>query len=182
MQFIVLLICAALFGIFLLLAMWSIKNGIGPNPSSPKQIKAIMNQIDPQARGLILELGSGWGTLAVALARRFRKCQIIGYESSPVPYLFAKFLYQFYRLPNLQFKRQNFLKMPLDDASVIVCYLYRGGMARLKPKFDQELKPGTRIISNTFSLPQSTPDTVVQVDDLFQTKIYCYKMLPIDGE
>lgn len=176
MQFIVLLICAALFGIFLLLAIWSIKNGIGPNPSSPKQIKAVMSQIDPHARGLILELGSGWGTLAVALARRFRECQIIGYESSPVPYLFAKFLNQFYRLPNLQFKPRNFFKMPLHDASVIVCYLYGGGMAKLKPKFDQELRPGTRVISNTFSLPQSTPDAVVQVEDLFRTKIYSYTM------
>jgi 16S rRNA A1518/A1519 N6-dimethyltransferase RsmA/KsgA/DIM1 with predicted DNA glycosylase/AP lyase activity len=176
MHFIVTLFYAAPFALFLLLAIWSIKNGIGPNPSSPKQIKAILSQIDPNSSGLILELGSGWGTLAIALARRFKNYQVIGYESSPIPYLVSKLLNGFYRWPNLRFKRQNFFKVPLNDASVIVCYLYRGAMGKLKQKFDQELRTGTRIISNTFSLPESTPDAVVQVEDLFRTKIYSYTM------
>lgn len=171
-----LLIYGALFLLFLLLVIWSIRNGIGPNPSSPRQIKAMMSQIHLHTKGLILDLGSGWGTLAIALARRFPDCRIIGYESSPIPYFVSQLLNQIYRLPNLQFQRRDFFKVDLNDASVLVCYLYRGAMKRLKSKFDRELRAGSRVISNTFSLPQSTPDAVVQVEDLFKTKIYCYTM------
>jgi hypothetical protein len=174
MHYLLWLTYIAPFIIFLLIFSWSFKNGIGPNPSSAKQTRGIIEQIPTDTVGNIIDLGSGWGTLAIAIAKRFPQATVIGYESSPVPYLFAKVFAGMKRLRNLHFYRKNFLKVNLKDASVIVCYLHRGAMKRLGPKLMKELNPGTRVISNTFSLTELKPSRVIQIDDLFRTKIYCY--------
>jgi trans-aconitate methyltransferase len=167
-----------LFGIFLpltiaaLIVYWSIKNGIGPLPSTPKQTRAMLNCFPENVEGSILELGSGWGRLALAMARRFPENKVVAYESSPIPYLFSRI---FSRRANLHFYRQDFLDVPLSNAGAIVCYLYPGGMEKLKPKLDAELTPGTLVVTNTFAVPGWKAETVVELNDLHRTKIYVYR-------
>lgn len=47
----------------------------------------------------------------------------------------------------------NYLSQNLSQANVIFCYLMPKAMEHLKPKFESELKPGTRIISRAFKIP-----------------------------
>jgi hypothetical protein len=161
--------------IFLAIVVWSIRNGIGPVPSSPKQVACIVSLIPAESHGLIVELGSGWGTLAFALARRFPNRPVLAYENSPVPYLTAKLLQQFLSLPNLQFRRANFFAQPLDSSELVVCYLYRRAMSRLKVKLDKELPAGSFVISNTFAIPGWQPSHISEVQDIYRTKIYLYR-------
>ncbi len=50
------------------------------------RVKAAMMELVPDDfEGTIVELGSGWGTLAVAFARRYPGCQVLAYELSPLP-------------------------------------------------------------------------------------------------
>ena len=48
-------------------------------------------------------------------------------------------------------------------------------MKRLKEKLEAELKPGTLVISNTFAIPGWAYEKMLEVDDLYRTKIYLYK-------
>lgn len=151
----------------------TIKNGISPMPSSNKATKAILSLI-PGANGSIYELGSGWGTLGISLAKNCPTHKVIGFENSLVPYYVSRLLQLFTRLPNLTFKKGDFFEVPLNDTPLVVCYLYPGAMKKLKEKFNKELQSGSYVISNTFAIPGWKPIKVIEIPDLYRTKVYLY--------
>jgi trans-aconitate methyltransferase len=152
---------------------WSIRNGISPTPSSSKQTDIILKAVPAELHGSIYDLGSGWGTLAIALAKRFPHCHTTGIENSPIPYAISRMLALFYGLKNLDFLRANFLDLPFEDASLIVCYLYPEGMKKLKSRLEG-LRPGTIIISNTFSVPDWKPAETLLAQDVYRSPVYVY--------
>jgi hypothetical protein len=163
-----------LFLIVLSIVWWSIKNGISPMPTSPR-VKAALFASLPTVEGTIADLGSGWGTLVFPLADRYPKCQVIGYETSPIPYTLSLLRQTVQRRANLSLIRRDFFEASLENAALVLCYLYPKAMTRLQDKFDRELKNGAFVISHTFALPEWQPLKVVEVNDLYRTKIYIYK-------
>lgn len=159
-----------LFLIALSIIYWTIKNGISPMPTSPKVQRALLSALPEHIDGTILELGSGWGTLALALAKKYPNAQVIGYETSHIPYLFSLFL----RRKNLTFIKKDFFKEPLN-ASLAVCYLYPKAMQRLKEKLEKEGR--IRIITHTFAINGWKANKIVEVNDLYKTNIYSYEAL-----
>jgi trans-aconitate methyltransferase len=154
---------------------WAIKNGIGPMPTSPKQKQGLMSSLPTNLQGKVFDLGSGWGTLAIPLAKKLPECEVIGYESSPVPYFFSRILQFILKYPNLRFYKRDVLQIPLNDASLIICYLHPAAMKKLKPKLENELKKGTTVITNTFVVPGWMPENVVEANDIYRSKIYTYR-------
>lgn len=153
---------------------WSIKNGISPMPTSPK-VKARMLEIPLKLnQGTIYELGAGWGTLAFAFAKKYPAHQVKAYETSWIPYAFCCVRNFIYPQSNLQIYRVDFFNIPLQDAALVICYLYRGAMKKLKLKFDAELDAGAIVLSNTFKFLDKTPNYTFEVADLYRTKIYVY--------
>lgn len=49
----------------------------------------------------------------------------------------------------------------LSQASVIFCYVHSAASAALKPKFEKELKAGTRIVMESFPVMGWKPDKVI---------------------
>lgn len=153
---------------------WSIKNGISPMPSSPK-VKAQMLKIPLNIdSGTIYELGAGWGTLAFAFAKKYPRNQVKAYETSWIPYAFCKLRNFIFPQANLEIYRTDFYAVPLKDASLVICYLYRDAMKRLKIKFDKELNSKAIVLSSTFKIPDKAPESTIEVADLYGTKIYIY--------
>jgi len=134
----------------------------------------VFQDIDPN--GVVVELGSGWGTLALGFARRFPNCRVTAFENSPVPYLFSRFLQSVIPVTNLAIERRDFYGISLTDADVVICYLYSGAMERLREKFERELRTATWVISHTFAVPGWAPNEVAQVQDLYRTKVYVYRV------
>lgn len=156
--------------------LYSYLYGITPTPTSRKVKAQFIQMLPPLENAHIVELGSGWGTLAFALARHFPHCQVIGYEISPFPYFISKLLSYYFRLPNLSLKRKDFFHISLENASLVTCYLYPGAMQRLKTKFKQELPSQAYVGSHTFAIPGWIPIRFEQVNDLYRTPIYLYQM------
>jgi len=154
----------------------TIFNGISPMPST-NRIRTEMLKLayELPIPNNIIDLGSGWGNLSFAFSRAFPLAKVIGYENSFIPYLFTVCLKFIFKYNNLQFYYQNFLKISLRKADLVVCYLFPGGMKRLNTKFEQELKPGAIVISNTFALSEKQPFKIVTINDIYHTKIYCYR-------
>ncbi len=132
---------------------------------------ALPSKID----GKIYELGCGWGALAFHLATLHPETEIRAFEVSPIPWLIAYITQRIYNFGNVRLYWEDFFRISLSDASIVVCYLYPGAMERLKQKFEKELSPGTLIISNTFAIPGWEPVDVIKVNDLYRTKIYVYR-------
>lgn len=174
MTFLIIIFFLIIFFMLILIVGWSLKNGIGPMPTSPKTKRVLFENLPADWRGTIYELGSGWGTLAFPLAKKYPSCTVVAYENSPIPYLFSKIRHIFWGYKNLFLKRQDFFKADLKNATMIVCYLYPGAMQKLKKKFENELMKGTLIVSNTFSVPGWHADKVVVVQDMYHSKIYLY--------
>lgn len=169
------LLIAALLVAAISVVLYTLKLGISPMPSVGFVRRLLIKAVPPETVGTIVDLGSGWGNLLFPLSRRFPDCQLIGYEQSPLPYLFSSLLGWLLRRQNLSFHRQNFFQVSLSDTSVVLCYLFPHTMRELREKLERELKPGTIVISNTFAIPGWTPLRELQCPDLYATKIFIYQ-------
>ncbi|MCH9626521.1 MAG: hypothetical protein S4CHLAM2_01430 [Chlamydiales bacterium] len=152
---------------------FSLYYGISPMPTSRK-VREEMLALIPLNKGVVYELGSGWGNLIFPLAKRFPSLQIIAVEGSWVPWLISALLVKILRYPNLTLQRKNFYSLPLDEADGVICYLYPGAMERLKVKFEKELKKSAFVISNTFALSGWTPVQVKRAKDVWRSPVYFF--------
>jgi hypothetical protein len=168
------------------LAMLSIvfvswRNGISPMPTSAKVRSTVAGEVNRFSNGgTIVEAGSGWGTLALHLARQCSGWKIVGIENSPVPLWISRVFLRWTSVVNgtsrdsISFIKANIYTYPYGADDVIVCYLYPGAMNRLSVMANNRLTQGTRIISVCFALPGWEPERTVICDDLYRTKVYVY--------
>ena len=126
-------------------------------------------------KGPIFELGSGWGSLLIPLAKMHPQRKIVGYEISVMPWLTTIVLIKVMGLKNVKVYRQNFLNADLSSASVILCYLFPAGMKTLEGKLKSENGKLEYLISNNFSFSMHQPIKTIQLDDLYQSPVYLYK-------
>jgi len=171
--FFIALLC--IFGIWISIVFWSLKNGISPMPTSRRAGKQVLSFIPKEAQGVIVDLGSGWGSMAILLAKHLPDCHIVGYETSPIPYAVSCILGYLAKAKNLQFLRKDFFQEDLAKASLVYCYLYPKAMIQLKKKFEVELCPGTIVISNTFAISKGNLVQVADLQDIYHTRIYKYE-------
>lgn len=169
-------VVAALLGVIFLMLVYTALTGISPVPTTPQVARTMMALAPSNGHGPIYELGSGWGSLAVAFAKRFPGRQVIAYELSPVPWLASRLWLLLFPRHNLTIYRADFYTQSLADAALVVCYLYPGAMAKLRRKFASELVPGTLIVSNSFQVPEWAPATMRRADDQYASPVFLYEM------
>lgn len=158
------------------LVIYSLWSGIPPMPTSPKEKKALFALLPKEITGTIYELGSGWGTLAIPLARRYPNCQVIAIEVSPIPYFFSLLRKFLFGPSNLKILRRNFFSISLNNSSLVVCFLFPGAMEKLALKCKKEMKPGSTIVSNSFALPGWEAKEVRTTENIYQSKMYRYQV------
>lgn len=159
--------------------LWStLTTGISPMMSSTQARRAMLVALDKSsalpACEPIIDLGSGWGTLVIATARQYPQQQVIGYEVSWLPWLFSVIWKFLLGLENLKIYRKDFNKIDINNASILLCYLYSDAMVILEKKLTRERSENIVIISNTFVLPKNTPKKTIHLNDFHHTKIYSY--------
>jgi len=156
--------------------------GISPMPTSPTVRAAMLAMIDPDTRGVMHELGAGWGGLTLALARRCPHATIIAWELSPIPFAVSWLRVRASGLRHVEVRRADLLEADFANASTLVCYLFTGGMRRL----DETLRTRAGgqalvIVSNTFGFRGWHPAETQVVNDLFRTRVYRYERVPAPG-
>jgi 16S rRNA A1518/A1519 N6-dimethyltransferase RsmA/KsgA/DIM1 with predicted DNA glycosylase/AP lyase activity len=167
---------AAVFFVGASIIFSTIKIGISPMPSSKKAYQAIISLLDDTGIGPIYDLGSGWGSLVIRLARKYPDRQIVAYELSLFPWLITKIIKKLLGLSNLVLHREDFLKADLSEASVITCYLFPAAMEEIKRKLIHGKGKLGFIISNNFVLPSYQPSKIVQLNDFYKSPVYLYRM------
>jgi len=176
--------------------VWStIRLGISPMPSSHGARQAMLDLCDEALQKCInqainkpnsnvgddgqlriYELGSGWGNMLVALARRYPQHIIVGFELSFVPWLVSIVWLKLLRLNNVSVHRQDFFKVDLSSAKLALCYLYPQGMVKLQAKLTEEAGSLNYLISHHFALPHYEPIKTLRIKDIYQAPVYLYKM------
>lgn len=125
--------------------------GVPPLSSTAAEgtdVIALLKRARLPEHAVIYELGSGWGSLVIALARAFPMAQIRGIEISPLPYWVSRL--RTHNLPNVQLRRRDFYGCDLSDAQAVTCYLMMGPMPKLAALLDRALAPGTPVVSLSF--------------------------------
>ena len=155
---------------------WSVKNGISPMPSSRTVLEIVKREVKPCLKPgqVIYELGAGWGTAAFFLAHVFPQVRVIAFETATWPYLFCRLRAILRRPANLEIVRRDIHSVDPTEADWIYCYLYPQAMEDLASRLEQALEGGSRLVSNTFALPGVAPEKVIELDDIYRTKIYFY--------
>lgn len=168
---------AALLAVALLsMVVYTFLTGISPVPTNRRVRTTLLAALPDRLEGRIFELGSGWGTLAFPLARRYPDCPVEAYELSPAPWAFSRLRALLTPAPNLTIRRSDFHRASLTRAALVVCYLYPGGMSRLRPKLEAELPAGALVVSNFFAVPGWKPLAVHRADDLEGSPVYVYRV------
>ena len=165
-----------------LIGAYTVLTGSPPMPSTPAERTAALGLLPEDPQGLILELGSGFGGLARALAKQHPRSEVIGYERSPLPWLASRLWLAVRPQPNLLFVRGDFREAPLEEADVVACYLVGPLMATLGPVLARRLSAGAIVLSLVFAVPRWKP--VARGEGGNPSAVYLYRVpdsLPVGG-
>ncbi len=154
----------------------TLATGAPPTPTSGPVRAAVMKLLPESIDGPAFELGAGWGSLAVPLARRYPKNRVIAFERSPVPWMMCWLRKALGGPTNLRVQRADFMKAPLSEAALVVCYLGPKGTQAVKAKLEAELKPGCLVLSHTFAIRGWTPVTELTAGDIYRSPVYLYRI------
>ncbi len=138
------------FIIWFLGAIVSMVSGGPFVPSKKGNVREMIQIAQLQPGEKAVDLGSGDGRLVFAAAAR--GADAVGYEISWPAWAWSRLL-QIIGRHGGKLQHANLFRVSLHEADVVFCYLFPDTMAKLKPKLEAELRPGARVISNSFPVP-----------------------------
>jgi SAM-dependent methyltransferase len=124
---------------------------------------------------IVYDLGSGDGRLLfTALEKGAGKA--VGVELDPAYVREARETAKMRGLEDkVTFLQADVMDIDLTDATVVLCYLYPTASTALKPKFESELKLGTRVVMESLPIHRWKP---VKTKEFGYKTFYLYRMLP----
>ncbi|MEK7136990.1 MAG: hypothetical protein AAB853_01780 [Patescibacteria group bacterium] len=139
-----------------------------PYVPTPKAVAAKMVELAGlHGDETIYDLGCGDGRILIEAKRKLPGIRAIGYELPIGIYLLGRlrvalagFAKKSQPGGRIELHMRDFFGADLRDADVLFLYLIPEVFARLEQKLQQELRPGTKIISHGFSFPGKEPEKV----------------------
>jgi len=142
-------------------------------PSAPALVEKMLDLAKVTSQDYLIDLGSGDGPIVIGAARRGAKA--LGIEYNPEMVELAKRNAQAAGVTGkATFMKADIFESDFSEATVISMFLLPQLNLRLRPKL-LDLKPGTRIVSNTFTMDDWLPDDTVRAADECET--WCLALL-----
>jgi SAM-dependent methyltransferase len=147
-------------------------------PTPPEVIDRMFEMARVGPGDLLYDLGSGDGRIVIRAAKRYG-VRAVGIEIDPD--LVQKARNQAFRekVSHLaEFRAQDALTVDVSAASVVTLYMLPDFNAKLRPIFDKQLKPGSRVVSHDFPIDGWTPDRVEKIkgDLIHDHTIYLFEV------
>ncbi len=138
--------------VYILSLIYSFLSGSPYVPTKLKEINFILKEACLKKGKLFIELGCGNG-LVVRSAVKNYKVKGLGVDVNPILIWQAKFLIKIQKVNGeIKFYRQNIFNTDLTDADYIYLFLLPPIIKKLIPKFENELKKKTLVISHGFKI------------------------------
>jgi cyclopropane fatty-acyl-phospholipid synthase-like methyltransferase len=133
-------------------------------PTPEDAVKAMLQLAGVKKGDLVIDLGCGDGRIVVMAAAEFG-ARGIGYDLNPARIKeanenAAKAGVQ----DRVQFVQKNLFEADIRNATVVTLYLLPSVNEKLKPRLLAELRPGTRVVSHSFTMPEWKPEKSVEVN------------------
>lgn len=146
-------------------------------PSEPYVVKRMLEMAQVGPEDVVFDLGCGDGRILITAVKDFGAKKAVGYEMRSDLYKRALNDVKKEGLVNrIQVINGNLLKADITQATVITLYLTTSGNKRLRPKFEDEVKDGARIVSHAFAISGWYPSIVEELEEPYGPVIYLYIM------
>jgi precorrin-6B methylase 2 len=134
-------------------------------PTTEEAVKAMLKLADVKKSDIGYDLGCGDGRIVIAAAKEYG-ARGVGIDINPERIQQAEANAKKAGVEKLvRFEENDLFDANIHDATVVTLFLLGSVNLRLRPKLLRELKPGTRIVSNTFDMGDWRPDKEMSVGD-----------------
>ncbi len=131
-------------------------------PTPTALVEKMLDMAHLTTNDRLVDLGSGDGVVVIAAARRGTQARGIEYDPRLVD--FSKRSAEAAGVSaRTRFVRGDIFKTDFSDATVVTTFLLPSMNLRLQPTF-LAMKPGTRIVANTFAIGDWEPDETATIE------------------
>jgi SAM-dependent methyltransferase len=132
-------------------------------PTPDELVNKMLEIAEVTANDFVIDLGSGDGRTVIAAAKLGARSLGIEFDPAMVE-LSKRYAEEAGVSGKAEFIKADFFECDLSEATVITMFLLPSINLKLRPRL-LDLKPGTRIVSNTFSMSDWEPDSEVIIDN-----------------
>jgi SAM-dependent methyltransferase len=133
-------------------------------PTPPEVIDRMLELAEVKPGDIVYDLGSGDGRIVIRAAKRYG-VKGVGIEIDPDLVRRSRLKAGDEGVGDLvEFRDQDALTVDVSPASVVTLYMLPDFNAKLRPIFEQQLKPGSRVVSHDFPIQGWTPTIVEKID------------------
>ena len=147
-------------------------------PTPPNVVNRMLELARIKSGDVLYDLGSGDGRIVIEAAKQYG-IRGVGIEIDVDLVQKARDNAFREKVDNLvEFRDQDALTVDVSEATVVTLYMLPEFNAKLRPTFDKELKPGTRVVSHDFEIQGWVPDKVegIKGNLLHDHVIYFYEI------
>lgn len=127
-------------------------------PTPQAVVDAMLKMANVRPDEMVYDLGCGDGRAVITAARDFG-ARGIGVDIDPQRIQESRANAANAGVTNrVEFKEEDLFTMKFTDADVLFLYLLPALNLRLRPRILDELRPGTRVVSHSFSMAEWEPD------------------------
>jgi ribosomal protein L11 methylase PrmA len=121
-------------------------------PTTDEAVDAMLKLAEVKTTDVVYDLGCGDGRIVIAAAKRYG-AHGVGIDIDPQRIAEANANARRAGVEKLvRFEENDLFQANFKDATVVTLFLLSSVNLKLRPKLLAELKPGTRIVSNTFDM------------------------------
>ena len=121
-------------------------------PSTEEAVDGMLKLAAVKKTDIVYDLGCGDGRIVIAAARNYG-AHAVGIDIDPERISEANENAKRAGVEALvRFEENDLFQADIHEASVVTLFLLSSVNRRLEPKLRRDLKPGSRIVSNTFSM------------------------------
>ena len=155
-------------------------------PTTQPAVEAMLKLAGVTANDVVYDLGCGDGRIVVTAAKLYG-AHGVGIDIDPQRIREANENAKKAGVEQLvRFEENDLFKANIREATVVTLFLLSSVNARLRPKLLEELRPGTRVVSNTFDMGDWKPEKEFTVDTgddgYFSRKLYLWTIPPRNGK
>src|SRR5712691_6280511 len=151
-------------------------------PTTEEAVNAMLKLAVVTKNDVLYDLGCGDGRIVIAAAKMYG-ARGVGIDINPERIAEAKANAKKAGVENLvRFEENDLFQADFREASVVTLFLLTSVNLKLRPKLLEDLKPGTRVVSNTFDMGDWKPDREANVEGAdgyyLSRKLYLWTVPP----
>jgi SAM-dependent methyltransferase len=152
-------------------------------PSTEEAVQAMLKMAEVKKSDVVYDLGCGDGRIVIAAAKHYG-ARGVGIDIDPERIAEARENAKKAGVEHLvRFEEKDLFEADFRDATVVTLFLGTELNLRLRPRLLEQLKPGTRVVSNTFDMGDWKPEKQADIegadqDAYLSTRVFLWIIPP----